>query len=370
MNETGKLRNKLRNWCYGRKDAEFMVSHREEICADDVRSVGLITRVMLLVTAVYFLLDLNSGGTTAMRLTYFGSMLWFLGFNIFHEIYGKTRLKHPEIYNTLACESVFVFLLLVGPVYDPGNLACYLPLFFAVEPLLVLAPMNFHIGLAAVNLTAASIITFRCKTRTLAMYDMVDMMTCICLGIALGSRNLRVRLRGIDLYQTLKDRSESELAKALRLANRDPLTGVKSRASYETMQAQVNARIASGEQGEFGLIMCDMNWLKETNDTGGHEAGDRLILDCCRVICDQFAHSPVFRVGGDEFVVFLEGRDLEAREKLIDGIAPELTRIGRKDHLAVGLAVYEPGGDSDLQAVYNRADIAMYEDKKRIKGKS
>jgi len=60
-----------------------------------------------------------------------------------------------------------------------------------------------------------------------------------------------------------------------------------------------------GEAPEFGVIGCDVNGLKKINDTLGHKAGDEYICAACKMLCEYFKHSPVFRIGGDEFVVIL-----------------------------------------------------------------
>jgi len=83
-------------------------------------------------------------------------------------------------------------------------------------------------------------------------------------------------------------------------------------------------QLANGEAGELGVIVCDVNGLKRINDTLGHQAGDAYIRSACDLLCEFFKHSPVFRIGGDEFVVFLQGRDYEARGELLRGINAQI----------------------------------------------
>lgn len=59
------------------------------------------------------------------------------------------------------------------------------------------------------------------------------------------------------------------------------------------------------------VIVCDVNGLKFVNDTLGHAAGDEYIRQACHIVCRHFKHSPVYRIGGDEFVVVPHGEDLE-----------------------------------------------------------
>ena len=90
---------------------------------------------------------------------------------------------------------------------------------------------------------------------------------------------------------------------------RDALTGVKSKHAYMETEAELNLKIASGDQSlTFGVAVCDVNGLKQVNDTLGHKAGDRFIQDASRMICDIFKHSPIYRIGGDEFVIVMTGK--------------------------------------------------------------
>ena len=83
------------------------------------------------------------------------------------------------------------------------------------------------------------------------------------------------------------------------------------------------------------------------------------------MICEIFSHSPVYRIGGDEFVMLLTGRDYESRNDLMC----ELHRLSSnnigKDGVIVsgGLADLNPNQDQSIQNVFERADARMYEKK-------
>ena len=163
-------------------------------------------------------------------------------------------------------------------------------------------------------------------------------------------------------------RLEQELAVATESSNKDALTGVRNRMAYERVEAQFNAEIAAGKAAPFALAFCDVNNLKYTNDTFGHERGDELIRSACRLICDVFQHSMVFRVGGDEFVVLMRGGDYADREALKEKLKDTEAYGGVA--VACGMAAYEPETDSDLRSVFKRADARMYEDKRKMKESS
>ena len=121
--------------------------------------------------------------------------------------------------------------------------------------------------------------------------------------------------------------------------------------------------------------MVDLNFLKKTNDEFGHDAGDAAIKKTCEVICGVFAHSPVFRIGGDEFVVVLENNDFAKVEELIVQFKDKLKEIGsdtsklpyERISASIGYAVFDREADADADDVLRRADKEMYEDKKRMK---
>ena len=133
-------------------------------------------------------------------------------------------------------------------------------------------------------------------------------------------------------------------------------------------------RIDAGEQEQFALVVADVNGLKTVNDAQGHEAGDQLIRNTSRCICGIYAHSPVFRIGGDEFVVILTGGDYarrdellaELRAKSLPGIE-ELQLQNGDASVASGMAEYSPETDTTVAEVFARADEAMYACKKQMK---
>ena len=168
-------------------------------------------------------------------------------------------------------------------------------------------------------------------------------------------------------------RREQERLEALSMANemarRDELTHTKNKTAYSEAEKDLQKTMEEGN-AVFGIVVCDINGLKVVNDTEGHKAGDEYIRTCCSLICRVFHHSPVFRIGGDEFVVVLRGQDYDNREKLLSGIRKQVEeniRIGEGPVVASGMAEYRPGEDRSVGDVFNRADILMYAEKSHLK---
>ena len=167
-----------------------------------------------------------------------------------------------------------------------------------------------------------------------------------------------------------KETQFKNLQSAKLMARRDELTGVKNYNAFKELENDIDNRIADGEEIRFGIVMCDVNDLKKINDTRGHSFGDEAIQRACRMICEVYKHSPVFRIGGDEFAVILSDCDYEQREDLLkklkeESIANRLSRSGPE--VACGMADYTADNNEVFADVFKRADSLMYENKKALK---
>ena len=157
------------------------------------------------------------------------------------------------------------------------------------------------------------------------------------------------------------------LAQARDEANRDELTGIRNRHAYLEYVAHLKQQLERGEITDYAIVVFDVNGLKRINDTLGHQAGDRYIREACSIICNIFKKSPVFRIGGDEFVTVAKGSDFVKLEHLLDQV--EYMNQQNAVHggivIAAGKAIAKD--DEDIRDVFERADAMMYENKKRLK---
>ena len=166
---------------------------------------------------------------------------------------------------------------------------------------------------------------------------------------------------------------EGQLGEISKVAFRDALTGVGSKAAFNQLAEELSPQIAAG-RAALAVVMVDVNNLKYVNDNCGHDKGDEYLRGCCRIICETYKHSPVFRVGGDEFVAVLRNADYEERAKLIEQLndtfeqayAQEDKSPWERYSAAAGMAECE-SGDKSLDQVFKRADKAMYGAKQAFK---
>ena len=133
----------------------------------------------------------------------------------------------------------------------------------------------------------------------------------------------------------------------------------------------MDSEIAEGTAGPFEVVVCDVNGLKHINDTYGHKAGDKYIKDAAMLICRYFKRSPVYRIGGDEFVVITGEPDHSGLMTILDELNAEIEGNVGSDNVvvSVGVSAYEPISDRSVHAIFERADALMYKRKLELKAK-
>ncbi|SDA20971.1 diguanylate cyclase (GGDEF) domain-containing protein [Ruminococcus sp. YE71] len=187
------------------------------------------------------------------------------------------------------------------------------------------------------------------------------------------SAHFIIGVENIDAEVRKKMAQQEALDHASQLALRDELTGTKNKNAYRELEKTVQNSISSKNGCDpFAVAVCDINGLKHINDTLGHKKGDEYICSACKMICDIFSHSPVYRIGGDEFVVFLRGKDYSLREDLMTDLSAQVGENIRKKQgpiVAAGISEFDPDTDTKISDVFERADAKMYENKVRLKEK-
>ena len=172
-----------------------------------------------------------------------------------------------------------------------------------------------------------------------------------------------------DVTEAMRIKREyvAKLAKVQDQANVDVLTGIKNKNAYQQREKIVDRRIKQNRQAEFALVVLDVNDLKKINDTKGHKAGDECIINACEIICSIFKRSPVYRIGGDEFVVLVTDEDYERVDELVEAVAAyDKDAIANGGIvIACGMAKYK--NEDSMEAVFMKADKNMYDNKSYLK---
>ena len=161
----------------------------------------------------------------------------------------------------------------------------------------------------------------------------------------------------------------AEQAKLRYLALHDPLTGLANRALFKEALEEALAQ-ARSRKGSVLVLFADLDDFKSVNDTLGHDAGDRLLIEVAnRLKRDVRSSDTVARLGGDEFVI-LRGGSIEAEQEtrqLAERVRASLGRPFRFDGHTVrsgaSVGVAYTGGEQGAETLLADADAAMYEAK-------
>ncbi|MBR6229359.1 MAG: amino acid permease [Eubacterium sp.] len=164
----------------------------------------------------------------------------------------------------------------------------------------------------------------------------------------------------------------SHLKQIQNKAHIDALTGVKNKNFYRDEEERLDLLIETNQISDFAIVILDVNNLKTINDNLGHQEGDKYILKACKIICDKFKKSPVFRIGGDEFIVLAQGEDYENLDQLMNAMTEHNTDAVENGGIVIacGMARYDSNNDERVSDVFDRADQIMYENKNALKKRS
>lgn len=146
------------------------------------------------------------------------------------------------------------------------------------------------------------------------------------------------------------------MARLEKLSYEDSLTGLYNRNRYN----YDIKRLKENKPATLGVIFMDLNGLKKINDTKGHESGDELIKNTAAVIKKVFDNA--YRIGGDEFVVFLENITADDMERYLQQIRSSM------EDAAISVAIGHDFkvGAVDVEAQIKLADKVMYGEKYRV----
>ncbi len=162
------------------------------------------------------------------------------------------------------------------------------------------------------------------------------------------------------------------VSKPMYLAFHDSLTGLKNRAAFEEI---LTKEITKKPDDTMALIMFDLDNFKLVNDYFGHDYGDKLLkLVGNKLKLTIGNDNTVFRLGGDEFVVVMPSSNLVKAEQLANNILDSLETlfVEHETYKSINITasigiVLAPEHGEDLETLYKKADIAMYESKEKGK---
>lgn len=145
----------------------------------------------------------------------------------------------------------------------------------------------------------------------------------------------------------------------------DSLTGIyNKRASESILETRINYLIDN--KRDFSLVFIDLDDLKTINDTRGHDEGDKYLITFANIVkgfLEKYEH--VFRIGGDEFLIFFEDKNSDEVQYLVEVIAGKC--LAEEIRFSFGIAYSDGYGYTNVEHFIKEADIKMYNQKRNKK---
>lgn len=193
------------------------------------------------------------------------------------------------------------------------------------------------------------------------------------VGPGVTAEELVLRTRGLLRRKRHFDQLRARMQDGLRLAMRDPMTGLYNRRFAVPQLASVADR-ARAEGSPFAVMVMDLDRFKQVNDIYGHAAGDQVLVEVAHRLTVNLRDTDILaRIGGEEFLAILPRTGMatarRVAERLCQVMDDEPIRIGSGEELrvtvSIGVAVAGTAGEGSfgVEGLVEQADIALLESK-------
>ena len=302
----------------------------------------------------------------------------------YHPKIDLTKLspeEYPAVPDGVVSQSTFINYTFDGV----DKVAAWMPLSNGMR-IVVTAPVTetegdwgklvFNIMLVAVGVLALSIAVTMVYTKRIV--KPLEQLTEAAKQVDKGNYDISLNYEKDDevgrltsTFKHLTDHMKDNITNLNRQVFVDAMTNVKNKGAFSAFIEDMQTQMDKGKPMEFAIGVFDCDGLKAINDKYGHEKGDMYLKAASRAICRVYKHSPVFRIGGDEFAIILRNEDYHFRDDLVEEFEKTRASINgsvenewEKINISMGFAVFDRENDRSVNDVVRRADRIMYENKR------
>lgn len=188
-----------------------------------------------------------------------------------------------------------------------------------------------------------------------AIADRKDHISVLAVTNAKNRFSADILLKDIAICFSMAVYNKKHLDKTETIAVTDSLTGLSNRMAYKKDVEYFDTYLPE----KFSCIYIDVNELHFFNNKFGHAAGDGMLLFIAETLREVFCNSYVYRMGGDEFLVFTRDTEKEEIDRLIDVLNEKVEAMNY--HISIGMDYCTK--NLDTTALVNEAEKRMYESK-------
>lgn len=347
------MKEKIRNvFLYGGVEQEEYNIVLGEITNSNRFFVNAVSGTAAVLTTALFLLSFVISGFSINRLVYGVGSLISIGVLLISVFYSK---RNTRIIGALIHLSIVIFYsygIIIGTITDPGDKsAAYVGLIVLLQVIFTMPPVQTILITAFCEL-AFIIMCFQTKTGVLLEKDIANALIFGFLGTVSG---IVITMRNVRSYVNAY-RAEEKSRVFEKRSRIDELTGLENRNAF---MRDLNA-IPKVCRKSLACIYIDANGLKAINDNEGHDSGDRMLKDIGKKIHEYFGEDFAYRVGGDEFVVFIPDIKQSSLQNLTELLRSDIEDEGY--HVAIGLDI-QLLTKLSLSDLTKNAEMKMYKDK-------
>ncbi len=196
-------------------------------------------------------------------------------------------------------------------------------------------------------------------------------MLLLSIGLAYSYNQLKNEHQTLKVLDQKKsnvieeqERFNNNLSQAnerlITLSQTDPLTKIYNRRYF---YSTVNEYLSDANNNSFTLLMLDLDFFKNINDTYGHDVGDKVLISFSKMCQTMLRNDDIFaRYGGEEFVLFLPHTDKESAIAIAQRVLSSTREISIKgsEELKVNVSIGLSSNNADLEVLLQEADKALY----------
>ena len=319
---------------------------REEIRESNRKNLIMFSAIATVFLAIMFLVSLLLSGLDEFRWIY-ASFAVFSGCILLCTLYGIVKQSHILVLMHIFMSAMFVLGIMLGAFSDPDEqTVTFIALLLTVPVLFIDKPVRMTASIL-VHLTVFVIMACCVKEGSVLLVDITDAVVFGTISAIVSSYMMSVKCQRY-LYEQ----------QAITLSEMDMLTRVRNRNSFEMSMKDYPSLCRK----TLTSIYIDVNGLHELNNTKGHEAGDIMLRYIASVLQEQFGKKDTYRIGGDEFVVFITDVASEEIQKKMNEVIQSVEK--ENYHISVGHAT-QTYSSVDMNTLIKNAEKEMYEEKRR-----
>ena len=316
------------------------------IYSNNTTMVSVASAIATSLTTVMYFLSLMVDGVARNRTVYGIGALISLSVFITSILFAK-KVKGLTVFLVyVSYVTYYTYGVLIGVYTDPGQkTVTFMVLLVFLQMLFICKP----IGMATVTsvfVIAFIRLSYLTKTGDVLDNDVIDAIIFGLLGLMSGWAVNRVKIKGYAAISALEEVSRS-----------DQLTKMNNRNAYELDLYSILDQCRK----TLGVVYIDVNGLKTINDKKGHKAGDKMLACVAEQILKYFAEDFAYRVGGDEFIVFIPDASKKIMDECLGSMVSDIESHGY--HVAIGYEIGKVNGRPSLDRLLKEAETKMYKDK-------